>query len=54
VTVWAKAQLYGGSVSEQEPVRIRGVLHFETPVGPFHSVVVREFRQYPGANEPRY
>jgi hypothetical protein len=53
VTAWAKAQLYGGTVSEQEPVRVRGVLHFESPVGPFHAVVVREFRQYPGANEPR-
>jgi len=52
VTVWAKAQIYGGTISEQEPVRVRGVLHFESPVGPFHSVVVREFRQYQGANAP--
>jgi hypothetical protein len=53
VTVWAKALLRGGTISEQEPVRVRGVLHFDSPVGPFHSIVIREFRQYPGANDPR-
>jgi hypothetical protein len=53
VTVWAKALLRGSTISEQEPVRVRGVLHFDSPAGPFHSIVMREFRQYPGANDPR-
>jgi len=30
ITVWAKAQIYGGTTSEQEPVRVRGVLHCES------------------------
>jgi hypothetical protein len=51
VTMWAKALIRGGTIREQEPVRIRGVLHFDSPAGPFHSLVMREFRQYPGANE---
>lgn len=53
VTYWGKAQIRGGTIQEQEPVRIRGVLHFESPAGPFHSIVMRDFRQYPGANDPR-
>ena len=53
VTFWGKALLRGGTIQEQEPVRIRGVLHFDSPAGPFHAMVMRDFRQYPGANDPR-
>ena len=49
VTFWAKAwtrSSLSGFVST-EPVTVRAIVYFETPVGPFQRIITRELSQFP-------
>lgn len=49
VTFWVHA-LQAGSFGRgsNEPVTIRGIVHFESPRGPFHQMFIKEIGQFPG------
>lgn len=56
VTFWAHG--YGiatdrGRTPSAEPVNVRSILYFESPVGSFHQIVTRYINQFPGAPGPR-
>ncbi|HEV7486688.1 MAG TPA: hypothetical protein VGQ65_13505 [Thermoanaerobaculia bacterium] len=51
VDFWAKANAYGRSTRENEPVTVRGTLYFQTPNGYYDQVFVKEIGQYPGQND---
>jgi hypothetical protein len=56
VTFWARGYGFAtdrGRTPSSEPVNIRGILYFETPVGPFHQIVTRYISQFPGGEGPR-
>jgi opacity protein-like surface antigen len=36
-----------------EPVNLRSVVYFDSPVGEFHSIVTRYIQQFPGDRGPR-
>ena len=47
VTVWAKGYSWGRGPREAEPVSLRAILYFETPVGSYQRVVMTELQQGP-------
>jgi hypothetical protein len=49
VTFWVHA-LQAGSFGRgsNEPVTIRGIVHFESPRGPFHQLFIKEIGQFAG------
>ncbi len=51
IEFWARAYGYGRSSRENEPVRVRGTLYFETPSGYINKVFVTDIGQYPGQND---
>ena len=51
VTFWAKAYAYGRTLRENEPVTIRGIAYFDSPVGSFQQIFLRELNQYGGGRE---
>jgi hypothetical protein len=53
VTVWAKGYGSGRTSRENEPVTVRAIAHFDSPVGAFRNIFIQRFDQYPGSNGPR-
>lgn len=56
VTFWARGYGFAtdrGRTPSSEPVNVRGILYFETPVGSFHQIVTRYISQFPGGEGPR-
>ena len=51
VDVWARAYGWGRGMRESEPVTLKGVAYFDTPVGYLNKVFVQELGQYPGDND---
>lgn len=51
VEVWVRAYGWGRGLREAEPVTLKGVAYFDTPVGYLNKVFVRELGQYPGQND---
>ncbi len=47
VTFWAKAFSYGRNIRDTEPITIRTITYFESPVGNFQKIFMRELQQYP-------
>lgn len=43
---WARAEGYGRSMRDTEPVTIRGVIDYEVPGGHYNQIFVRELSQY--------
>jgi hypothetical protein len=48
VTFWAKAMTRGttSGFASTEPVTLRAIVYFETPVGPFQRIIIRELGQF--------
>ncbi|HEY4640707.1 MAG TPA: hypothetical protein VII75_05135 [Thermoanaerobaculia bacterium] len=56
VTFWARGYGFAtdrGRTPSAEPVSLRGILYFDTPVGSFHQFVTRYISQFPGGEGPR-
>lgn len=51
VEVWVRAYGWGRSMREAEPVTLKGVAYFDTPVGYLNKVFIAELGQYPGQND---
>ena len=51
VQVWARGYGFGRGARDTEPVTLRGVAYFDTPVGYYTQPFVREMGQYPGQND---
>jgi hypothetical protein len=49
--VWVRAYGFGRSMRENEPVTLKGVASFSTPVGSHSQFFIKELGQYPGQNE---
>ena len=47
VTFWVHAIGYGRGMRETEPVSVRAIVYFDTPVGPTQKVFVAELPQMP-------
>ncbi|HUJ14911.1 MAG TPA: hypothetical protein VL284_14085 [Thermoanaerobaculia bacterium] len=45
VTFWAHAYAYGRNNRDTEPVTVRGVAYFDTPVGATQKVFIRDLEQ---------
>ncbi len=51
VDVWARAYGWGRGMRESEPVTLKGIAYFDTPVGYLNKVFIQELGQYPGQND---
>jgi hypothetical protein len=51
VEVWVRAYGWGRGTRDSEPVTLKGVAYFDSPVGFVNKVFVRELGQYPGQND---
>jgi hypothetical protein len=49
--VWVRAYGFGRSMREAEPVTLKGVASFSTPVGSHSQFFIKELGQYPGQND---
>jgi len=51
VEVWVRAYGWGRGLRDSEPVTLKGVAYYDTPVGYYNQVFVKEIGQYPGQND---
>ena len=51
VDVWVRAYGWGRGMRDNEPVTLKGVAYYDTPVGYYNQVFIKEIGQYPGQND---
>ncbi len=51
VEVWARGYGWGRGAREAEPVTLKGIAYFDSPVGYITQPFMRELGQYPGQND---
>jgi hypothetical protein len=51
VTFWVRALARGDRMGGNEPVTVRGVAYFDTPVGPTQKVFLTNIGQFPGQRD---